>query len=132
MNERDTGKEAQLPASPLDVLKIAASKISELEIEAKQAAYVEGDDDKREKALREIANTVLNLPNELRKLAERGISVPERISDWSIYRAAIAREAVENGGTFIMSVVLTDRGSRGGPNELEKFIIRLENPQAPR
>ncbi len=80
--------------------------------------------------MRSKADIVAGLPFEMDKLVERRISVPDEIRHFSLDWSALARESIDSNNLFGMGTLLTHMGSRiDEPNELDKLIIKLENPK---
>lgn len=124
----DVGGESGAPQTYLEFLKSIADQYRQLHTEARQAILGRGDNVIYRQNLLMSAALIANLPQNLEEIVRLGDEVVsrevlERIRSFAL----MAEEAMTEGDTFAMGVLLSPRGSkRGDENLLEQLIRSLE------
>lgn len=67
--------------------------------------------------LTERAQVIANLPQEIQSLNNKGIEIPQKVTDTIDYYSSLANEFLEKGDLFGMSSLLISR--LGEPNDFE-------------
>lgn len=125
--QENTGNESIQPV--LQVLKETAEKFRSLDIEAVVALYSKRDTETYRQKLKERAQLLINLPNQLSEILE-GVDGKnkQRIVHDTEWFATNAQEALNNDtNTFMISGLLTHKGNtKEDKNYLEELISDLE------
>jgi len=109
--------------TPEEILRSTAFQFNKLDEEANELLYQRKTDEYRQ-LLKERAELIVGLPSKIEMCLEMNDeSFPETKMNDIRFMAKSAEKALKNGGTFMLSVLLINQGSKeGDPNYLEELI----------
>ncbi|MBU1000233.1 hypothetical protein KKE78_02455 [Patescibacteria group bacterium] len=119
------------PTTIKGLLESAVEKTKRLHEEAYPILWEQLDSELYLSKLKERAKVIIDIPNKVDELVERGEMIPKHELIALQNLAFMAKEAIDKNNDFHLGVLLIDRGSRDGdPNQLERILQRLYPPKS--
>lgn len=121
------GKERQeAEGTAEEILRSTTSRFNELSLEAAEELYRRRNSEGYTAKLRERTQLIVDLPDKLKKAKSQGHQFPDEEMVSLFHFAGVADEALKSNSSFLMDVLLKDKGTKvGEPNNLEKLIERV-------